>query len=190
MTSNSGLTSYLSAEEFLLKRDVRSVAQYCSDDGNDPQLAGSTPIFMVKAILIDDTTRPGSILAAKLASSSGMLESAALRSKRYSADDLASLTGNSREYMLEVLASLTMYSLICRRPGPTPPDTVVHAYEEAIKALNDLSEGIRIFAFSEAEVAGIPTTRKFTNVDYINNDLITARWTKMWGNRQISRRFF
>lgn len=187
MNPNSGLTSYLTAQQFLLRRDPRTVVQNATDDPNDPLRVA--PIPVVIANLSDPQTYSGKILDVKLKAASGMLESACLRSQRYSPADLLSLEGNSAEYMQEILSSLVMFNLIGRRPGPAPPDTVVTQYEEAIKALNDLSEGIRIFAFQEVEQAGLPQTNQFNQSDLIQNDAIVARWTPMFGNRQLSRRY-
>lgn len=189
MTPNSSVNTYLTAADFLLRRDVRSVMGYCTDNGDDP--LSKSPIAVQVAALTNPGTMPGAILMSKLKSASGMLESAVLRSGRYASGDLQSMLsqgGNDAEYCKEILASIAMYALIARRPGPSPPDTVINSYTEAIKALNDLSEGVRIFAFAETEAAGRPVTNQFNQLDYLNNNLVTARWSPMFGQRQMSKR--
>ncbi len=202
MQPNSSPVTYLSASEFLVRQDARTVVQYCTDDDRDP--LKSAALTLVRLALEDPTTDVGHVLLTFLQDASGMLESAVLRSARYSGLDLTALVavtgtdsfgnpvfagGNSAGYLKKVVSNLTMYGLITRRPGPAPPETTTHAYNEAIKALNDLSEGIRIFAFAEVEQAGLPATKQFTIVDQINNDLITARWPASFGTREIGRRF-
>jgi hypothetical protein len=187
MQPNSALTPYLTASQFLLLRDIRTIVQYCSDDPRDGFQSAS--ISVVRAALTDPTTPVGGVLLQKLMAASGMLESALLRSGRYTAADLLALAGNSAVYMQEVLAALTMYKIATRRPGPELPASVTDAYNEAIKALNDLSEGIRIFAFAEVEAAAVPAVRQSTIIDHVQNNMITARWRPMFADRQINKRF-
>jgi len=189
VTPNSGSTTYLTPQEFLTRRDARSVYQYATDSDGDPLLGGnSASTAAMIAALVNPATPQGAILAALLMDASGMLESACLRSGRYSPADLAALTGNSAGYMKRILSSMVMYGLMTRRPGPTPPDTIVQDYTDAVKALSDLSEGTKIFAFAEAEAAGLPATRRYTIRDQISNDMISALYYPMFGTRAIARR--
>jgi hypothetical protein len=190
MTPNSNATSYLDASDFLLRRDVTSVYAYSTDGASGPP-QGPTPTQMT-AILLDDTTPQGKVLASRMAAASGMLESALLRSSRYAATDivaLLSMGGNSAEYLKEILADICMFKLCTRRPGPAPPETVVSAYNEALAALNDLSTGSRIFAFVEAEAAGLPQVNQFNISDYYRNNLFTTRSRSMFGDRGMNKRY-
>lgn len=175
MNPNSSPSAYLSVADFLARKDERSVAQWASDDPQNPVSVANLPANANVQAAID--------------AACGMLESAVLRSGRYSVADLQALQGMSLEYMKKILSDIAMYNLIGRRPGPAPPETALSSYEEAIKALNDLSDGIRIFAFREAELAGVSSTKKFSTIDYQANNLIPYRWTRAFGVRQGSRRF-
>jgi hypothetical protein len=192
MNPNSGLTTYLTAAEFCLRRDPRSIYQYSTDSPVDPIKAQSTPIAQVLAAIEDPTTAVGQVVLSRLEAASGKLESAVLRSGRYAVSDLQALLtmgGNSAEELKDVVASVAMYKLITRRPGPAPPETVVHDYNEAVIFLNDLSDGIRIFAFQEVEQAGLPQTRKFTPMDQLLNGQFVAQSRPLFGTRAIDRRF-
>src|SRR5262252_221255 len=103
MTPNSSASPYLTADLFLLLRDIRSIAQWASDDPNDPLKNQPIPVI-TDALTLDPTTRlpktrQGLVVAEKLAAASGMLESAVFRSQRYSTADLIALEGNSATYM-------------------------------------------------------------------------------------------
>lgn len=180
MNPNSSTTSYLSASDFLARKDYRSVAQYCSDDPAAP-LSDSDGGAQVSA-------SPN--LLAAINSACGMLESAALSSRRYSVADLQALDGMSLEYMKMILSNIAMYLIMTRRPGPNPPDTVVAAYEEAMKLLDALSNGERIFAFAEAEEAGLPEVYQMTTADLYRNNVPSVRYGRAWGMRLERRKFF
>ncbi len=189
MTPNSSSATYLTSEDFLLRRDVRSVMGYCTDNGNDPLM--NAPLALQEMSLNDPGTKPGLILLRKLMSASGKLESAVLRSKIYTVGGIQAMLStenNSAEYCKELLASIAMYELIYRRPGPDPPATAVNSYTEAMSALNDLSIGVRIFAFAETAEAGLPETREFNEGDYISNNFFTARSRPMFGDRGMAKR--
>jgi hypothetical protein len=176
MTPASSLVSYLSVDEFLDRRDRRSVAQYCTDDPSNPA----------------DPNNLGSNrqLIAALNGASGQLESAVMRSQIYQLADLQALTGVSLEYMKKILSDLAMYDLMTRRPGPAPSETVIDAYNRALEALEALANGTRIFSFLETAEAGLVETQPFLLTDYYKNNLISARWTPFFGIRQAERRFW
>lgn len=175
MTPNSSSNAYLTAADFLARKDLRSVAQFCSDDPNNPVPDGSV------------ATNPN--LLAALNAASGMLESAVLTSERYSVSDLQSLSGVSSEYMKSLLADIGMYLIMTRRPGPSPPETVVTSYEMALQALDALSRGERIFAFSETEQAGLPDTYQMTMSDQYRDNMWSVRNRRWLGNGLNHGRF-
>lgn len=197
MTPNSSLTSYITPAEFLLRRDVRSIFQQCSDNDLDPGLNpgpnnGRTSPQYCAAQLIDPTTPQGAVLAELLAEASGMLEAAIFRSAIYQLADIQNLLtqgGNSAKYLKRLVASIATYALMTRRPGPEPPEVIKEAYNEAMTALNDISTGVRIFAFQETAAAGLPATGQFNAGIYFANDFVSQRYGAMFGTRTINTRY-
>ena len=198
MTPASSTIPYITVQEYLLRRDVRSVYQFCTANDQDPLLGGgggnatSSPIAMAAA-LADPTTPQGAILAELLGEASGMLESAIYRSKIYQLADIQALLaqgGNSARYLKRIVASLTTYSLMTRRPGPEPPDVIKESYDEAKTALNDLSIGTRIFTFAETAAAGLPVGAQITPTILRGDGFITQMYTPLFGTRAINQRYW
>jgi hypothetical protein len=57
-----------------------------------------------------------------------------------------------------------------------------------MKALEDVSNGVKIFAFIETENAGMPQTQAIPVFSYVSNNFISSRWRPMFGFRQKDRR--
>lgn len=169
MNPNSSQSAYLTGEDFIAYKDMRSIAQYASDDPDNP--------------VPDDQVATNPVVLKILMQASGMLESAVLSSQRYAVSDLQALTGASQEYMKSILADISMYKLVIRRPGANPPETTVTAYEEAMQALQALANGDRIFAFAEVEEAGLPTTYSITPSDLYRANMASVRFRRVFGNR-------
>lgn len=174
MNPNSSPTPYITGADFVTLKDVRSIGQYASDDPNNPVADADVP------------TNP--VVLFFLAQASGMLESAVLTSQRYAVSDLQSLTGVSQNYMKSILADIAMYRIMTRRPGANPPETVVRSYEEAMQALQALANGEQIFAFEEAEAAGVPSVYSLNAVDLYKDNFTSVRFRRVWGNRLEMRR--
>jgi hypothetical protein len=147
---------------------------------------------MMRAVLLDPTTPQGMILLEILGESSGMLESACLRSGIYSVTDLQALVdqdGNSGKHAKRIIAGLAMYDIVTRRTGPEPSESVKHAYDRAVADLNDLSIGVRIFAFEETAAAGLPSGGQFNAQIYYANNFISQRYGAFFGTRSIDQRY-
>jgi hypothetical protein len=166
----------MSVIDFLERKDNRSVAQYLSDDPKNPidwtTLAANPPQSLLDIIM----------------SACGMLESAVLRSKIYQVSDLQILNGASSAYVKDILSSITMYMIMSRRTGPAPSEVVINNYETAIKALEDLSNGVRIFSFSETARAGLPVNYQMQYWDRWTDNYVTQRYNRVFGTRQADRR--
>ena len=177
MNSVSSTTSYVSASDFLALKDWRTAAQLCSDDPTNPIPDPTT---------LSTNTNFLTILNA----ASGELESAVLRSEIYQVTDLQALTGVSLAYLKKIVCDIAMRLMYSRRPGPNPSETVINDYDKAMDALNNLSNGVRIFSFQQTTQAGLPDVYQMQTWDYINNNLVTARWPRAFGIRQSERRYW
>jgi phage gp36-like protein len=176
MQSNSSLTSYASVADLLALKDYRTIAQLCSDDGANPIPLADLPTNIN--------------LLTILSTASGELESAVLRSGIYQVTDLSGLSGVSLAYLKKIVCDIAMKLLYSRRPGPAPSETCINDYNSAMDALNNLANGVRIFSFQQTQEAGLPQVYQMQTYDYINNNLVTARWPRMFGIRQDERRFW
>lgn len=170
-TPASGLSSYATPADFVIREDMRVVAQLLSD----------TDIPLTTAQVQNSPT-----LAALLMEASGELEASCTVGQRYlinlQADppinDLAALTGNSRQYMIGLICKLTLGLLFDRRPERKneEPQSVTKARE----ALVALEEGKEVFGLAESQMAG--------QLD------ITVDSPQVFNNRrgpvQIANRFF
>jgi hypothetical protein len=165
MIPDSSITPYMSISDFLARKDYRLVAQLAVDDPDNLY-----PLSALPAALYTDINVQTAVAAA-----CGQLESAVLRSNRYMVSDLQALQGVSQAYMKTILSNIAMYEMYGRRSGPNPSSTMMSDYESAIKALNDLAEGIRIFSFNETQQAGLPAVYQMQPYDYIRDNLVTTR---------------
>jgi hypothetical protein len=144
-TPISGLTPYCTVQQFLLRHDNRTIAQWVSDIG-------------IPAVIPDLTTtgtQANNVLLELLGSASGLLESAVMMGNKYSVGDLqavATQAGNSAKFLASIVADVALYELWDRRPNrdtPIPPKT-----ELAFTWLQKLQDGERIFALQEQADAG------------------------------------
>lgn len=135
-------------------------------------------------IVPTDTLSTNQNFLTVLSEASGELESACLRSQMYSVSDLQSLNGVSLQYMKKILSNIAMMNLYTRRDGPNPPETTVENYNSAMKMLEDLSGGMRIFAFNETEEAGLPKNYYMSPWNQIRNRMVSSTWQRSFGIRQ------
>lgn len=135
----------------------------------------------VVADLASDTEMPESdlnssrIVLKLLAFASGRINSAASVAARYSAEDLALLTGDDKEVLTELCCTLAMGKLLGRRPGSQHAEAYQEHIEAAEEFLDRLRKGERVFAFEENVEAGLPLVDGPTTVDYTRLNLIPDR---------------
>jgi hypothetical protein len=155
-TSVSNLSSLITIDDFLNRVDGRFVQDYCQDNNIRDGLAS-----------VRTAGTPANLLIMKLLQgASGELEGACLVGGKYHPIDLATtLQGNSKEYMLDILAGLGIGRMLRRRVrvGQALPEAVTEA-RELLKALR---EGESIFALQENMDAGDPSASPFDQ-NYIN----------------------
>lgn len=167
MTIDSGLASYCTPAQFLVRYDQRSLAQLLSDTGID---------------ISDVTNEPK--LAQLLQEASAILESACLIGERYSTTDLANLAAsatNMGQLIAGIVADIAIKRVFMRRPDVTMPR--ISQIEETERWLAALADGTRIFGFTEAEKAGHMSDTVETPQDVENRNLITFEARRLFGTR-------
>lgn len=165
-TVTTNATSYLSVAEFLKRVDWRVVADLASDDGTRLAEAALTTNVNVLAVLLD---------------ASGDVESAAMMGGKYSAEDLAALTGVAQAKLYRIISDLAICYLYERRPSQ---DAKTPASMDRTQAwLEKLVEGTRIFGFQETVDASVldHDTETVDHVETRNLPTYIAR--RMFGTR-------
>lgn len=165
-TPDSNSSTYLSSEEFLKRVDRRTVGDLVSDDGTR----------VPSASLISDTN-----LAACLLDASGAVEAACLVGKRYTPEDLATLTGASLGHLYRLITRLTMLNLYERRPDENR--RIPETYTAALDELERLQKGERIFGFIEHEEAGYLDHEKETAQDVVDRNGTVVIAERFFGTR-------
>lgn len=170
-TVETAAGSYLSATEALKRCDWRVFADLCSDTGTriaDASTLAANANFL--ALLLD---------------ASGVVEQAAMRSKRYSVADLLALTGAGQAGLYRLILRIAVVLAHERRPDREMKQPWI--YEECRKDLTALSMGETVFPFLESEEAGLPhsTTETATDVEARRGtSLISERFLGRRGNRR------
>ena len=137
-TPISATSPYCTPAQFLNFFDARTVGDLVNDVGQR---------VPASQLLTDP------VLGQLLQEASGEVEAACLMGDRYTVADLQALNGNSALFLASIVAGLTYFKLIERRPDldfEIPPMA-----QRADKFLRALSMGERIFAFQETADAGI-----------------------------------
>ena len=168
-TPLSGTSAYATASDFTARYDARTVAQLLSDA--DVQItSGQVP--------------SNASLAALLQEASGMLESACLVGQRYQPADLSGLTGNSMQMLIGIVCGVGMYLLWCRRPEKYKDMKLPSRAELALRQMDDLRDGSRIFGILEAAEANNIPTPYFTQPNdlYLRNP-VSVQARRFFGNR-------
>jgi len=96
------MASYASGEDLFKRYDTQLLLRLLSD-------AGPAPLSRNDALTHENLTFA-------LEAASGQVESALLHGARYSAADLAGLTGNAGEYLKDIVCCLAMVRIMNRRP--------------------------------------------------------------------------
>lgn len=155
-------TTYLSATQFLLRVDRRTVADLCSDTGT-----------AVDA----DALAADANLAAALLDASGEVEAAAMKGARYTPSDLAALTGAAQARLFRLITRIALGLLYERRPDKGKPP---ESYQLALDQLQELRDGVMVFGTVETADAQTMEATTETTQDVEARNGITF----------ISRRFF
>lgn len=165
-TPDSASSSYCSNAEFIERFDQRLIADWLSDDGT-PVSTGS----------LSSNAR----LTTLLKQASGRLEASCALGERYKPADLQALTGNAREFLVGLVASIA-FGAIAQRRGQyeqAPPQV-----KEAEEVLEQLKSGALIFPTVEAEKAGHVSNTQITAQQRYDLGLISGN-DRYFGRRQI-----
>lgn len=149
---------YATANDLTSYFDANVIADLVSDDGVPAQ---------------DVTTDPN--VAKSLSAAASQINAAVMVSNLYSPADLASLTGDDREMLLELNCQLAMSKLIRRRPEKFGADGYRELVEEGEERLEQLRKGQRLFNLPAQEEAGLPEVDGPTVATVEQLNLITAR---------------
>lgn len=169
LTPNSSLTSYATPDDMLVQYDIRAIADLLNDRG---VRTGGSPNPDPAIVAVDP------VLQAMLDKASGMVEAACLRSLRYSPADLQGLTGVSLQLLVGIVCDLAMGYLYRRRPDKGKPPA---AFGEALKWLEDLASGERIFSFQETEAAALPSVHVETPAEICERSLVAQEAFRYFG---------
>lgn len=149
---------YASATDLTTYFDARVIADLASDDDapiQDPN---------------DDST-----VAKMLSAAASQINAAVMVANIYTAADLAGLTGDDREALIELNCSLAMAKLIRRRPEKFGEESYKAFVEEAEGRLEQLRNGQRLFNLAAQEAAGTPDVDGPTAHQMAHLNLITFR---------------
>lgn len=144
------MTSFADSDDMVARYDVRTLGDLCSDtDG----------VRITKDGLV---TNPK--MTAALSTATGRVIATALRAKRYSRADLEGLTGESQQYLIDIVCRIAFYALWQRKPYSEDQQRVEakKAYDDA---LEEVGSGHAIFDVEAVKSAGIPKVETVTRTE-------------------------
>ncbi len=153
----------------LQRFDAREIGDLCSDDD-------------VQVSRIDLLTNPN--LQAMLDDASGEIEVSLMAGNRYTAADLAALTGNSAKFLVRICCDIAFYNLLCRRPLGKTEERKTYA-EIAREHLKMLKSGDEIFDIEAIKAAGIASVSGLTSAEYDQLNLIRDRTRNTYPSRRL-----
>jgi hypothetical protein len=175
----SGVATYCTIAQFLVRVDWNTVAQLLSDkDAN-----GVITILTLTQVQASDT------LLAILKEACGYVEMACIKGERYSVADLVALaTGsladgsyNAGETLAGLVADIALARIYDRRPDRRAemPERCLEAWAK----LDALAEGELIFPFVEAADAGHMDEDEVVDSDLQRRNGLTFQANRYFGNR-------
>jgi len=160
------MSSYATPAQLFERKRIDTINDLISDDG-------------VRQSRIELLTHPHLLTA--LADASGAIDAALTAGKRYSADDLAGLTGNAGSLLQRICCDIAMSLLFDRNPGFNVEQQ--QRYRDLAEGhLNRLRSGEDVFQQSAA-AAGLPTIDGPSNIDYARLNLLPDRTRNFYPNR-------
>jgi phage gp36-like protein len=165
MTPSSSSSAYATVADLLARYDRRVVADLARDENERPSPAALETDARVLAALAD---------------ASGEIEAACLKGGRYSAADLAALTGMSKKLLTRLTCRIALWLLYeGRDPSADLPPWAAKGQE----VLAQLATGERIFAFVETVEAGVIGTVERQETDAQDEDRLVRRAERFFGPR-------
>jgi phage gp36-like protein len=134
------MASYADSDDMVARYDENTLKQLVRDDGVSEVML-STNVKMTTA----------------LSTATGKVRASLLRGKRYTTDDLDGLTGESLEFLKDIVCRIAFWVLWQRKPYTSAQDTMrQEAKEQADEFLNLLKTGQEIFEIDTHIAAGLP----------------------------------
>lgn len=152
--------SYASVQNLIARYDARTVGQLVSDNN-----IAVPPIELAW----------NSVAQAALDDASGEIEAALLRGERYSAADLAALTGNSAKHLIRICCDIAFWNLWDRRPWQRQDPGRDDARKRSQDHLDRLAKGENVFNIAAVLDAGLPESTGPSAVELSNLNLIAYR---------------
>lgn len=153
--------AYADTDDLLARFDQRVLGDLASVDGEQVTPAALAADPRVLAALDD---------------ASGEIDSAVRVAGRYTADDLAGLTGTGLAHLKRITCDIAFWLLIDRRClvniVADEADRRNRIYREHLK---DLREGREIFDVATARTSALPSQALPTTVELVNNNTIAGR---------------
>jgi hypothetical protein len=143
------MAAFAAPADLILRYDVRTLGDLCSDDGTRVTQANLATDQKVEMAL---DTATGQIMAA------------VLRGERYTAADLAALTSESADYLKDLTCRIAFWLLWQRKPY-TDDKQRMEAKESSDKALEMLRTGQHIFDIAATIEATKPDVETVTRVE-------------------------
>lgn len=137
------MASLATPADMILRYDSRSLGDIVSDTGNRvPETSLATDPKMLKS----------------LEAATGQFYAAILRAKRYTRLEIEALTGESKEYLKDIVCALAFWWLWRRKPYTEMNDRLrTGAEEDAKEALTMLRNGDEVFEIATSIDAGVGT---------------------------------
>ena len=158
--------AYADSDDLVKRFDERTLADLASDSGAP-----------VPDLSTDDK------ITAALSSASGRINSAVMQSNLYTAVELAALTGDDLEFLVDLTCELAMAWLVRRRPSPDTAEWAKALFERTEETLDRLRQGHNLFNILVKKEAGQPEVDGPTSVDYERLNLIPDRTRNFYPNR-------
>lgn len=174
LTPLTSAGSYLPTAAMLSRYDWRSIGDLCSD--NDVRIPQAT-------LLGNGVISGNANFQAALIDASGMVEEACILGERYQPADLLALPAGSagQGALYRLVADIAIGLINQRRPDKSkgvPPQ-----YEAALKMLDALADGKRIFPFLETAKAGIIDHKVESARDVAARNQVTWQANRFFGTR-------
>lgn len=155
------MAAYATAADMMARFDVNILGDICSDTGvpvEPAELASNAKI------------------TAALADASGLIEAACLQGKRYTAAQLAALTGNSLGYLKRICCQIA-YGLLWDNRSWIDDERRDRAMDRMKATLKDLRTGEIIFDVPLVPEAGLPSISQptITEINRLNLVVDEAR---------------
>jgi hypothetical protein len=170
-TPVSATTPYVLPSEIENFSDIRIWLDLLSDTDNR----------LTSAAVTNNTSSPALPI---LQAAAGMIEAACFRAASYSPTDLQALTGNSQQLLKSLNTRIGVGEAYLRRPRNTP---IPPQYLQALKLLDELEAGSKIFGLQEHADKGNVTERVQTLQDVEKLNLATWQANRLFGWRGNER---